>query len=76
MTDWDPENYEDNLIADMRAHDGTVTIGPMAGQPILVMTSVGAKTGQPRRAIVNFHRDGGDYVIAGPLPVRLMTRPG
>ena len=65
MPDWDPANFEDNLIADMRAHAGAVTIGPMAGQPVLVMTSTGAKTGQPRRAIVNFHRDGDDYVIAG-----------
>jgi deazaflavin-dependent oxidoreductase (nitroreductase family) len=65
MTDADYANFEDNLIADMRAHGGAITTGPLAGQPILVMTSIGAKTGQPRRAIVNFHRDGDDYVIAG-----------
>jgi deazaflavin-dependent oxidoreductase (nitroreductase family) len=65
MADWDPANFEDNLIADMRAHGGAVTTGPMAGQPLLVMISTGAKTGEPRRAIVNFHRDGEDYVIAG-----------
>lgn len=65
MTAWDPAEFENNLIADMRAHGGAVTTGPMAGEPLLVMTSIGAKTGAPRRAIVNFHRDGGDYVIAG-----------
>jgi deazaflavin-dependent oxidoreductase (nitroreductase family) len=65
MPDWDPANYEDNLIADIRAHGGAVTTGPMAGEPLLIMMSIGAKSGVPRRAIVNFHRDGDDYVIAG-----------
>lgn len=65
MTDWDPAAFEDNLIADMRAHGGEVTTGPLAGEPLLVMTSTGAKSGEARRAIVNFSRDGGDYAIAG-----------
>ena len=29
------------------------------------MTSKGAKTGEPRRAILTFSRDGGDFVVAG-----------
>jgi deazaflavin-dependent oxidoreductase (nitroreductase family) len=29
------------------------------------MTSKGAKTGKPRRAILNFTRDGAHYVVAG-----------
>ena len=65
MTDWDPKAFEDALIEDMRAHDGAVTSGPLAGHPLLVMTSKGAKTGEPRRAILTFSRDGGDYVVAG-----------
>jgi deazaflavin-dependent oxidoreductase (nitroreductase family) len=65
MTDWDPAAFEDNLIADMRAHGGKVTSGPLAGEPLLVMRSKGAKSGQPRRAILNFSRDNGDYVVAG-----------
>ena len=60
MNDW-----EENLIADMRANGGMVTMGPLAGRPLLVMTSTGSVSGEPRRAIVNFTRDGGDYVIAG-----------
>jgi deazaflavin-dependent oxidoreductase (nitroreductase family) len=65
MTDWDPAAFEDNLIAEMRANGGKVTSGPMAGHPLLVMTSTGAVSGKPRRAIVTFSRDAGDYVIAG-----------
>lgn len=65
MTDWDPKAFEDGLIADMRAHDGKVTSGPLEGHPLLVMTSTGARSGKQRRAILTFSRDGADYVVAG-----------
>ncbi len=65
MTEWDPKTFEDNMIADMRASGGKVTSGPMAGKPLLVMISTGSVSGEPRRAIVNFTRDGDDYIIAG-----------
>jgi len=58
-------NWEDQLIADMRAHGGAVTGGPLAGHPLLIMTSTGAKSGEARRAILTFSRNGDDYVIAG-----------
>jgi len=57
--------FEDALIADMRAHDGNVTTGPLVGNPLLIMMSMGAKSGEPRRAIVTYSRDGDDYIIAG-----------
>lgn len=65
MTEFDPKAFEDALIEDMRAHGGAVTTGPLAGHPLLVMISRGAKTGEPRRAILTLSRDGGDYVVAG-----------
>ena len=61
----DEQAWEDQIIADMRAHDGQVTSGPLAGHPLLIMTSTGAKSGAARRAILTYHRDGGDYVVAG-----------
>jgi deazaflavin-dependent oxidoreductase (nitroreductase family) len=61
----DPKAWEDQLIAEMRANDGKVTQGPLAGHPLMVMTSTGAKSGEPRRAILTYSRDGGDYVVAG-----------
>ncbi len=64
MTDWDPVAFENGLIADMRANGGAVTMGSLAGQPLLLMVSKGARTGQPRRAILTFTRSGPDYVIA------------
>jgi deazaflavin-dependent oxidoreductase (nitroreductase family) len=65
MPDPNATAWEDRLIAEMRANDGKVTSGPLAGHPLLVMTNKGAKSGQPRRAILTFHRDSGDYVVAG-----------
>ena len=65
MTDDAAAKWEDDLIADMRAHAGAVTSGPLAGHPLLIMTSTGARTGESRRAILTFSRDGDDYVVAG-----------
>lgn len=65
MSDWDPEAFENALIEDMRAHGGRVTSGPLAGNPLLVMTSTGARSGQPRRRILTYSRDGNDFVVAG-----------
>ena len=65
MTDRDPGAFEERLIADMRANGGAVTTGPLAGRPVLIMTSTGATTGESRRALLNFTRDSGDYVVAG-----------
>ena len=61
----DAKAWEDQLINEMRAHDGKVTSGPLAGHPLLVLTSTGAKSGEDRRAILTYHRDGSDYVVAG-----------
>jgi deazaflavin-dependent oxidoreductase (nitroreductase family) len=64
MPDPDANAWEDQIIAGMRANGGEVTNGPLAGHPLLIMTSRGAKSGEPRRAILTFHRDAGDYVVA------------
>lgn len=61
----DVNTFEDQLVADMRANDGKVLSGPLAGHPLLIMTSKGARTGTPRRAILTYHRDGDDYIVAG-----------
>jgi len=60
----DESSFEDRLITEMRANGGEVTSGPLAGHPLLIMTSRGAKSGVPRRAILTFHLDGDDFVVA------------
>jgi deazaflavin-dependent oxidoreductase (nitroreductase family) len=64
MTAWDPDAWTRNMIADLRANGGTPSSGPLAGRPLAIMTSTGAKTGQDRTAIVTYHRDGDAFVIA------------
>jgi deazaflavin-dependent oxidoreductase (nitroreductase family) len=57
-------NWTDSTIADMRAHAGKVTQGQLAGYPHLIITTTGARTGQPRTTVVAYSRDGSRYVIA------------
>ena len=64
MTAWDPDAWTRNMIEDLRANGGTPSSGPLVGRPLAIMTSKGAKTGQDRTAIVTYHRDGDDFVIA------------
>ena len=52
------------LIDDLRSHGGQVTTGPMAGRPLMILTTKGAKTGEDRVAVVTYTRDGDRYVIA------------
>jgi deazaflavin-dependent oxidoreductase (nitroreductase family) len=60
----DYEAFTRMMIADMRAHAGQVTTGPMAGKPLMLLTSKGARSGLDRTAIITYSRDGDRYVIA------------
>jgi deazaflavin-dependent oxidoreductase (nitroreductase family) len=62
---FDREAFEEQVITDMREHGGEISSGPMAGTRLLVLTTTGAKTGQRRRVLLFFSKDGDDYVIAG-----------
>ena len=61
----DANSWEDQLIADMRAHGGSPSQGPLAGDTLLILYTTGAKSGERRRSILNYHRDGDDYFVAG-----------
>src|SRR5215211_7522503 len=62
---FDPSAWENALIDDLRANGGTPSSGPLKGHPILLMYSTGAKTGERRRSILTYSRDGDAYVVAG-----------
>ncbi|MFL5709153.1 MAG: nitroreductase/quinone reductase family protein [Chloroflexota bacterium] len=62
MTDY--AGWTKNLIADIRAN-GRPTRGYFAGKAVMVLTTTGAKSGEPREAVVTFTRDGDDYVVVG-----------
>lgn len=65
MTAFDPVAWENALIDQMRANDGPPATGPLAGHPILVLHTTGAKSGSPRRALLTYTRDGDAFVVAG-----------
>ena len=66
MTDTSAANaWEEALIADLRANGGTPSSGPLAGHPLLLLYTTGAKTGERRRSILTFSRDGDAWVVAG-----------
>jgi deazaflavin-dependent oxidoreductase (nitroreductase family) len=67
MADWDPAEFTKNLVADLREHGGEATGGPMAGRRLLILTSTGARTGQPRLAVLSPTRDGDAYVVAASM---------
>jgi deazaflavin-dependent oxidoreductase (nitroreductase family) len=60
----DHADWTRNLIADIRAN-GRPTSGYFEGQAVMVLTTTGSKTGEPREAVVTFTRDGDDYVVVG-----------
>ena len=62
---WDPAAWEEALIADLRANGGTPSDGPLKGHPIMVAYTTGAKSGERRRSILTYSRDGDAYVVAG-----------
>ena len=67
--DWDA--FNDGVVDDFRAHQGTITQGRFAGRKLMLLTTIGAKSGAPRVAPLAFTRDGDNYVVIaskGGLP--------
>ena len=54
--------FNQTLIADFRATRGKMT-GQMAGRGILLLTTLGARSGQPRTAVLGYGRHGNRYVV-------------
>lgn len=61
----DAQAWEEQLIADVRANGGRPSQGPLAGHPLMLLYSTGAKSGERRRSIVTYSSDADGYVIAG-----------
>jgi deazaflavin-dependent oxidoreductase (nitroreductase family) len=65
MTEATANPWEEGLIEDLRANGGRPSQGPLAGHPLLLLYSTGARTGERRRSILTYSRDGEAYVVAG-----------
>lgn len=67
MTTTDPRAayaaFTQSLVEDFRAHDGKVTSGPFLGRDLLLLTTTGARSGEPRLAPLVYTRDGERIVI-------------
>jgi deazaflavin-dependent oxidoreductase (nitroreductase family) len=59
----DYNNFNANLIADLRANGGKASAGPFLGRDLLILTTQGAKSGEKRHNPLVYHRDGDRIVI-------------
>jgi len=50
------------IIAEFRANGGQLS-GPMAGRSLLLLTTTGARSGQPRTTVLGYGRDGDRFVV-------------
>jgi deazaflavin-dependent oxidoreductase (nitroreductase family) len=58
-----PTNFNQDIIDQFRANNGTMVSGMFKGAPLLLLTSTGAKSGQTRINPLAYSRDGDRYVI-------------
>jgi deazaflavin-dependent oxidoreductase (nitroreductase family) len=56
----DQKEYNRKLIEDFRANQGA---GPFAGRPLLLLTTTGAKSGQPRTTPMMYVPDGDRILV-------------
>jgi deazaflavin-dependent oxidoreductase (nitroreductase family) len=56
------KSFNEQLVDEFRANDGKVS-GPMAGAPLLLLTTTGAKSGATRVNPLAHTRDGDRYVV-------------
>ena len=59
----DPNEFNQQLIAQFRANGGQIVTGMFKGAPLLLLTTTGAKSGQPRTTPLAYTRDGDRWVI-------------
>jgi deazaflavin-dependent oxidoreductase (nitroreductase family) len=58
----DIKAFNQKLIAEFRANRGQLS-GPMAGRQLMLLTTIGAKSGQPRTTVIGYRRDGDRYLV-------------
>jgi deazaflavin-dependent oxidoreductase (nitroreductase family) len=58
----DIKAFNRQLIAEFRKNRGQLS-GPMAGRHLLLLTTTGNKSGQPRTTVLGFGKDGDQYVV-------------
>ena len=64
MSDWrsDPSGFNESVIDEFRANGGVVG-GELADMPLLLLTTIDTRSGQPRTTPLAYHRRGNCYLI-------------
>ncbi|HEY8644212.1 MAG TPA: nitroreductase family deazaflavin-dependent oxidoreductase [Candidatus Dormibacteraeota bacterium] len=57
------QDFNTNLIKDLRANHGRATSGPFLGRDVLILTTRGARSGEVRENPLVYTRTGEDYVV-------------
>jgi deazaflavin-dependent oxidoreductase (nitroreductase family) len=57
------QDFNTNLMKDLRANHGRATWGPFVGGNVLILTTRGARTGEVRENPLAYTRTGDDYVV-------------
>jgi deazaflavin-dependent oxidoreductase (nitroreductase family) len=55
--------FNEDLIVHFRKNRGVITEGPFTGRDVLLLTTTGASSGQPRTHPLVYMRDGDQYLI-------------
>jgi deazaflavin-dependent oxidoreductase (nitroreductase family) len=61
----DEAAWNDRIMADFHEHAGQITQGQLAGANLLLMTSIGVRSGESRTTPLGYTRDGDRYVVVG-----------
>lgn len=54
--------FNENLIRELRANNGKVKSGPLAGHEPMLLTTTGARSGAPRTVVLGYRLDGERYL--------------
>jgi deazaflavin-dependent oxidoreductase (nitroreductase family) len=58
-----PNDFNQKLMQDFRANAGKVSDGPFLGRPVLIITTIGARSGIQRETPLVYGEDGKDIFI-------------
>ncbi len=58
----DMKAFNEKVIAEFRASHGELS-GPMAGRSVLLLTTTGARSGEPRTTVLGYGRSGARLVV-------------
>lgn len=63
MTNSQVLEFNASVIQQFRANEGQITDGPLAGNPTLLMTMTGAKSGRQLTTPLTYHAYGDDFIV-------------